>query len=634
MFLKLFSKLSKFKIKLPNLDFFLSIEFLSAFLIFLNISCLIYIHFNDIIFFFMYLISDNFVIEYCYSFFFSFYLLSVIFSFFFKFHLGSRGVFLLNTLSIFFFWFYNLFNLNFFFIKNNVISIHFFKWFYLTDAYLVNFSFYVDTIAYSFTLLTLTIGFFVNLYTYSYFRYEPHINRLISLINAFIVSMIILVNSGNLVVFFFGWELIGLTSFFLINFWGERSSTLKSAFKAFSFNKFSDAAILISLILIYSCLNDLSFENIFNINYIYSELKFGSFKYFNSWNIISFFLLTAAFIKSAQIGFHVWLPDSMEAPVPASSLIHSATLVSAGVFLILRFYPILELSFYFKFVVAFVGALTAFVGGLSAVFQTDLKKILAYSTISHCGFLIFLCSFGYFKLVVVYLFIHGFFKAISFLCVGNIIRFSKNYQDVRRMGFFFKYLPAEFFFLIFSLLNLSGMPFFFGFYSKALLFITNDYFLFKEIIFCTILMSCITGLFYSFNIIYYTFFDLKKARKSIYSASSEDNLKSNFYSNTTIASNISIFFLIMSACFICGFLIYYYLLNLTVYSDFYSLTIKINSFFFNSEDYSNLINISFFYWILIIFFLILVLFTYFQKKTTAINNLNSFFDFFFYGLVF
>lgn len=156
----------------------------------------------------------------------------------------------------------------------------------------------------------------------------------------------------------------------------------------------------------------------------------------------------------------------MEAPVPASALIHSATLVSAGVFLIIRFYPILDLSFYFKIVAALVGALTAFVGGVSAVFQTDLKKILAYSTISHCGFLIFLCSFGQFKLVIVYLFVHGFFKAISFLCVGNIIRFSKNYQDLRRMGSLFKYLPAEFFFLIFSLLNLSGLPFFLVFIQR------------------------------------------------------------------------------------------------------------------------------------------------------------------------
>lgn len=162
------------------------------------------LHYKAICSSYAYLTSDAFVIEYMFSFFFCFYVLSVIFSFIFKYFLSSKGVFLLNTASIFLFWAYSLSNLNLFFIKNKVISIHLFKWFYLTDTYLVNFSFYIDTIAYSFTLLTLTIGFFVNLYIYSYFRYEPHVSRLISLINAFIASMVVLVNSGNLVVFFFG----------------------------------------------------------------------------------------------------------------------------------------------------------------------------------------------------------------------------------------------------------------------------------------------------------------------------------------------------------------------------------------------------------------------------------------------
>lgn len=592
------------------------------------------LHYKAICASYAYFTSDAFVIEYMFSFFFCFYVLSVVFSFIFKYFLSSKGVFLLNTASIFLFWAYSLSNLNLFFIKNKLISIHLFKWFYLTDTYLVNFSLYIDTVAYSFTLLTLTIGFFVNLYVYSYFRYEPHVSRLISLINAFIASMVVLVNSGNLVVFFFGWELIGLTSFFLINFWGERSSTLKSAFKAFSFNKFSDAAILIAAILVYSNLQDLDFENILNVSFLYSELRLGSFAQVSSWNLISFFLLLAAFIKSAQLGFHVWLPDSMEAPVPASALIHSATLVSAGVFLIMRFYPILELSFYFKVVTAVVGALTAFVGGVSAVFQTDLKKILAYSTISHCGFLIFLCSFGNFKLVIVYLFVHGFFKAISFLCVGNVIRFSRSYQDLRRMGSLFKYLPAEFFFLIFSLLNLSGLPFFFGFYSKTLLFMISDTLYLRDLVFCTILLSCITGLFYSFNIVYYSFFDSKKARKSVYTDAANEALRSFYYSNTTLASNIAIFLLILAACSICAYLINFFLLSLSNASDFYFIFVKSFSFSFGALSSASLLNYSFFYWVLAVFSLVLVFFTYFQKKTTTISSLVSFFDVLFFGSFF
>ena len=597
----------------------------------LNFSYFLFLHFNKITSYVLFLISEYYVIEHCFSLFFFFYVSSVIFSFSFKFDLSCKGVFLINAVSICLFWLHCLYNLNFFLLKNNVLLINFFKWFYLTDSYLVYFSFYTDSVAYSFTLLTVTIGFFVNLYIYSYFRNEPSINRLISLINSFIASMLILVNSGNLIVFFFGWEMIGITSFFLINFWGERPATLKSAFKAFSFNKVSDAAILIALILIYICFGTLNFESILNLVYLFSELKVNNVLFFN---VISFFLLLAAFIKSAQIGFHIWLPDSMEAPVPASALIHSATLVSAGVFLIIRFYPILDLSFYFKIVAALVGALTAFVGGVSAVFQTDLKKILAYSTISHCGFLIFLCSFGQFKLVIVYLFVHGFFKAISFLCVGNIIRFSKNYQDLRRMGSLFKYLPAEFFFLIFSLLNLSGLPFFFGFYSKTLLLAITDYLWLRDFIFCLILTSCITGIFYSFNILYYSFFDIKKARKSIYLDSSDETLKSFYYTNTTIASNVAIFFLIVSSCFLCGYLITFYLLNFNSAVDFYSFFIKIQEFNFSSLSLSLLLNYSFFYWVVIIFSIFLIFFTYFQKKTTEIASLITLFDFIYFNFLF
>jgi NADH:ubiquinone oxidoreductase subunit 5 (subunit L)/multisubunit Na+/H+ antiporter MnhA subunit len=285
----------------------------------------------------------------------------------------------------------------------------------------------------------------------------------------------------------------------------------------------------------------------------------------------------------------------MEAPVPASALIHSATLVSAGIFLILRFYTILDLSFFFHFSLAFVGSLTAFIGGASAAIQTDLKKILAYSTISHCGFLMFLCSLGNFNYVFIYLFIHGFFKAASFLCVGNIIRFSKNYQDIRRMGNYLKFLPGEFFFLSFCLLNLSGLPFFFGFYIKHTLFISFDYFYLKQIVLSFIFISALTGIFYSFKIIFFVFFDNKKARKSIYFDNIKNEKKSIFYTNSSLASNISIFFLIIFAYFISLNYIYIILYKNDTNLDFFSFFGKIQSFFFFNLEENILINFSCFY---------------------------------------
>jgi NADH:ubiquinone oxidoreductase subunit 5 (subunit L)/multisubunit Na+/H+ antiporter MnhA subunit len=164
----------------------------------------------------------------------------------------------------------------------------------------------------------------------------------------------------------------------------------------------------------------------------------------------------------------------MEAPVPASSLIHSATLVSAGIFLILRFYPIFEYSYYAFIILPVMGSLTAAYGGLIAAFQSDIKRILAYSTISHCGFLMLLCSYNVNEFVVLYLYVHGFFKASVFMCVGNVIRISKNYQDFRRMGLYYKYIPFECFCAFVCLLNLAGLPFTLGFFIKHLLFLGNN----------------------------------------------------------------------------------------------------------------------------------------------------------------
>ena len=156
----------------------------------------------------------------------------------------------------------------------------------------------------------------------------------------------------------------------------------------------------------------------------------------------------------------------MEAPVPASSLIHSATLVSAGIFLILRFYPIIEFSCYGGVVLSVIGSVTASYGGIVASYQADVKRVLAYSTISHCGFLIVLCSFNIQEYTILYLYVHGFFKAAVFMCIGNVIRFSKNQQDFRRMGMYSKYLPFECFCVFICLFNLAGLPFSICFFYK------------------------------------------------------------------------------------------------------------------------------------------------------------------------
>jgi NADH-quinone oxidoreductase subunit L len=267
----------------------------------------------------------------------------------------------------------------------------------------------------------------------------------------------------------------------------------------------------------------------------------------------------------------------MEAPVPASALIHSATLVSAGIYLLLRFTTLFELSKISIFLIAVIGSLTAFYGGLVSMYQSDTKRILAYSTISHCGFLMVLYTTGVMEYVVLYLYVHGFFKAAVFLCVGNIIRFSKNNQDFKRMGLFYKYLPFDCFASFICLINLSGLPFTFGFYIKHLLFIgLNSNFILYYFVLINCLFGALTGLFYSYRLFYNVFFDVKKAKKKQYFAAITNILNSKYYSNTTISASVAIIGLVFVAYVVSLALFYIYLTKEYNFSNFSSFVAYIS----------------------------------------------------------
>lgn len=278
--------------------------------------------------------------------------------------------------------------------------------------------------------------------------------------------MILLVMAGSWFTLLLGWELIGVTSFLLINFWTSKIMTLKSAFKAFVFNKISDAALIVAIcIALTSGTLYLNFSSSF-VGYLASTYVYLGFGYVSYASLFLFFITVAACCKSAQFGFHVWLPDSMEAPVPASALIHSATLVSAGIYLLVRFNGFFTICEIQASIFGLITAFTAFYGAVIASFQTDVKKILAYSTISHCGVLMFSVLTHNPFVTIFYLFAHGFFKSINFICVGNFIQASNNYQDVSRMGRFFSIFKFEFYLFAVTLFNLSSGPVFFCFFSK------------------------------------------------------------------------------------------------------------------------------------------------------------------------
>lgn len=356
-----------------------------------------------------------------------------------------------------------------------------------------------------FGFLVACIGCTTNLYTLNYFRYEADELNFLFWLNAFIGSMLTLVVATNFYTLFLGWELIGLTSFFLINFWSVRRGTLKSSFKAFSFNVVSDLLLLSALVCFYV---------------VTGTTSCATFLYLVSWGAIinstllqvgGLCLVGCALIKSVQIGGHLWLPDSMEAPVPASSLIHSATLVSAGVFLLCKF-QLVFLNLNWTYWLVLIGAVTTGYGGLVAAFQTDLKKLLAYSTMSHCGFLWVLASLGNLYITGCYLFLHGLFKASTFYCAGSYIRLFGS-QDSRWMGWGAQLSFLDTLLFLICAINLSGLPLTFGFFYKYFFFKSFILFLNSYLIIGLLFIGMLSSLIYFFRVTFYVLFDQLKTIK-------------------------------------------------------------------------------------------------------------------------
>lgn len=375
---------------------------------------------------------------------------------------------------------------------------------FVSEFSTINFSLYfsLNKLSFLFSFLVFLIGFLTNIYSLNYFKNEADEMGFLFWLNSFIISMVILVMSNNFYTLFLGWELIGLTSFFLINFWSSRRATLKASFKAFSFNLISDLSLLTALVVLYVNYHTTSISELSTLLTVESVGK-------NYTDYIAgILLLTCASIKSVQILGHLWLPDSMEAPVPASSLIHSATLVSAGVFLLLRFYFLIEQLELQKYIF-FLGCFTAAYGGVVAAAQTDVKRLLAYSTMSHCGFLFVLVSTNDIYVTIVYLFLHGIFKASTFFCVGSFIRIYGT-QDTRLMGSATQVNWIDTFFFLLCASNLCGLPFTVGITYKNLflraIVLDNINTLCIGFIFIGLLCSLI----YFYRLIYYTIFDIWK----------------------------------------------------------------------------------------------------------------------------
>ena len=336
-----------------------------------------------------------------------------------------------------------------------------------SGGFTANWSINIDPLSSVMLVVVTFVSALVHIYSIGYMSHDPHKPRFMSYLSLFTFSMLALVVSDNFLQLFFGWEGVGLCSYLLIGFWYKKDSANNAAIKAFIVNRIGDFGLAIAIFLIFLFFGTINFEEIFQVTNLYAEKKLVFFGFeLNLITLICVFLFIGAMGKSAQFLLHTWLPDAMEGPTPVSALIHAATMVTAGVFLVVRCSPIFEYSQAALNLVAIVGMITALFAASVALVQNDIKKIVAYSTCSQLGYMFFAAGVGAYHVAIFHLFTHAFFKALLFLGAGSVIHAFKDEQDIRKMGGVRKKLPFTYIFMLIGTLALTGFPFLSGFYSK------------------------------------------------------------------------------------------------------------------------------------------------------------------------
>jgi proton-translocating NADH-quinone oxidoreductase chain L len=453
---------------------------------------------------------------------------------------------LFNCLFCCIFLFYDLF------LTNNNLIIYLFNWI-IIDGYYIYFFLNFDFLTIIMTLMVIIISSIVHLYSFEYMRTDAHIIRFISYLSLFTFFMLILITAPTLLQLFIGWEGVGICSYLLVNFWFLRLSANKSSLKAILVNRIGDCALIIAFLFILALGKHFDFY-LLSTTIIFNFLEFQNFNIFNSLNntfyfynnnfilfsynfywlfeylykininyidFLSIFLFIAAVGKSAQIGLHTWLPDAMEGPTPVSALIHAATMVTAGIFLIIKCSIFIFYSNITSLLIIFFGSFTILLAGVTALLQNDMKKIIAYSTCSQLGYMFLICGFSTTLFSFFHLINHAFFKALLFLGSGLIIHSFNDEQDIRKIGATLFLLPLTFCLFFIGSLAIIGFPFLTGYFSKDfLLFFTFIYsycfsffhlnfsifWIINDIIYIIISLGAILTIIYSCKILYFIFF--------------------------------------------------------------------------------------------------------------------------------
>lgn len=372
----------------------------------------------------------------------------------------------------------------------------------------LHWSIYVDSLTAVMLVVINSVSALVHIYSIGYMSHDPHKPRFMSYLSLFTFMMLSLITADNFLQLFFGWEGVGLASYLLIGFWFKKETANNASMKAFIVNRVGDLGLLIAMFLIFKTFGTLNFSEVFSQA---AEQSKNSIKIFGGeYNLITticVLLFIGAMGKSAQIFLHTWLPDAMEGPTPVSALIHAATMVTAGVFLVARCSPLFEYSQYALNLVAFVGATTAIFAASIAIVQTDIKRIIAYSTCSQLGYMFFAAGMGAYNVAIFHLFTHAFFKALLFLGAGSVIHAFHDEQNIEKMGGVWKKIPLTYALMLIGTLALTGFPLLAGFYSKDAI-IVSAYFsksLFAGYAFVIGLSTAFITSIYSWRLIFKTF---------------------------------------------------------------------------------------------------------------------------------
>jgi NADH-quinone oxidoreductase subunit L len=372
----------------------------------------------------------------------------------------------------------------------------------------LHWSIYVDSLTAVMLVVVNSVSALVHIYSIGYMSHDPHKPRFMSYLSLFTFMMLSLITADNFLQLFFGWEGVGLASYLLIGFWFKKESANNASMKAFIVNRVGDLGLLIAMFLIFKTFGTLTFSEVFSqaADQSKNSIKIFGGEY-NLMTTICVFLFIGAMGKSAQILLHTWLPDAMEGPTPVSALIHAATMVTAGVFLVARCSPLFEYSQYALNLVAFVGATTAIFAASIAIVQTDIKRIIAYSTCSQLGYMFFAAGMGAYNVAIFHLFTHAFFKALLFLGAGSVIHAFHDEQNIEKMGGVWKKIPLTYALMLIGTLALTGFPLLAGFYSKDAI-IESAYFsksLFAGYAFIIGLTTAFITSIYSWRLIFKTF---------------------------------------------------------------------------------------------------------------------------------